>query len=84
MVVGASGGIGAYAVQVAKTLGAKVTGVASAGRGDFVEWLGADLIGRGRLRPVVDRGFPFKAIRDAYAHVEGRHRAGAVVLDLAQ
>lgn len=165
LVVGASGGVGAYAVQVAKALGAEVSGVASAGREDLVKGLGADqfvdyrstpvqglkgpydvvfdtvgavsyaqaapmladggrfvplnfglsdfgakrkarrnghqvmlqvngdskdglarladMISHGSLRPVVDRVFPFTAIRDAYAHVEGRHRAGAVVLDLA-
>jgi len=165
LVVGASGGVGAYAVQVAKALGAEVTGVASAGREDLVKGLGADqfvdyrstpvqdlkgpygvvfdtvgavsyaeaapmladggrfvplnfglsdfgakrkarrnghkvilqvngdskdglarladMISHGSLRPVVDRVFAFTAIRDAYAHVEARHRAGAVVLDLA-
>src|SRR6056297_1975078 len=41
------------------------------------------MIAEGRLRPVIDRVYPFAAIREAYAHVESRSRKGAVVLDLA-
>lgn len=165
LVVGASGGVGAYAVQIAKVLGAEVTGIASGARRDLVAELGADAfvdyratapedlsgpydvifdtvgaltypkaahmlarggrfvplnfgladmgharqarrngheivlkvsadtrdalarltgwIAEGRLRPVIDRVYPFGAIREAYAHVESRSRKGAVVLDLA-
>lgn len=42
LIVGASGGVGAYAVQVARALGAVVTGVASGGNRRLVEGLGAD------------------------------------------
>jgi NADPH:quinone reductase-like Zn-dependent oxidoreductase len=42
LVIGASGGVGSYAVQIAKALGAGVTGVASAGKADLVRSLGAD------------------------------------------
>jgi NADPH:quinone reductase-like Zn-dependent oxidoreductase len=42
LVDGASGNVGPFAVQIAKTLGAEVTGVASAGKLDFVRTLGAD------------------------------------------
>lgn len=42
LVIGASGGVGSYAVSVAKALGAHVTGVASTGKLDFVRGLGAD------------------------------------------
>ena len=42
LVLGASGGVGSYAVQLAKALGAEVTGSCSAGKADLVRALGAD------------------------------------------
>ncbi len=165
LVVGASGGVGVYAVQIARALGAAVTGVASGSRENLVRDLGADdfvdyretdlrslagpfdvifdtvgalaypdaagllarggrfvplnfgvadmgearrarrnghrlilkvsgdskegltrlaaLVSGGRLRPVIDRVYPFAAIHDAYDHVESRSRKGAVVLEIA-
>jgi NADPH:quinone reductase-like Zn-dependent oxidoreductase len=41
LVLGASGGVGSYAVQLAQAAGAEVTGVASAGKDDLVRSLGA-------------------------------------------
>lgn len=42
LVTGASGGVGSYVVQLAKALGAQVTGVSSTSKHDLVRSLGAD------------------------------------------
>jgi NADPH:quinone reductase-like Zn-dependent oxidoreductase len=42
LVIGASGGVGSYAVQLAVAHGATVTGVSSAAKADLVRRLGAD------------------------------------------
>ncbi len=44
LVIGASGGVGTYAVQIARALGAHVTGVASGRKLDMVRSLGADRV----------------------------------------
>ncbi|WP_448619411.1 NADP-dependent oxidoreductase [Geodermatophilus sp. URMC 65] len=44
LVVGAAGGIGAYAVQLARLAGASVTAVADPARADFLRDLGADVV----------------------------------------
>ncbi len=42
LVIGASGGVGSFAVQIAKALGAQVTGVCSTAKLDFVRSLGVE------------------------------------------
>lgn len=166
LIVGASGGVGVYAVQIARALGAEVTAVASAGNAELLRSLGAqhvldykrddpskaraaydlvfdtvgatryprmiralkrrglflplnfggrellhclvaalirgprirlhvngdsaeklarviDLVKAGDIRPVIDRRFTLVDIRAAHQYVEGRHRKGAVIVDVA-
>jgi NADPH:quinone reductase-like Zn-dependent oxidoreductase len=54
LVHAASGGVGHYAVQFAKYLGAHVTGTSSAENRDFVLWLGADAHVDYKARPFED------------------------------
>ena len=42
LVIGAAGGVGTFAVQIAKTLGAEVTGLCSTAKMDLVRSIGAD------------------------------------------
>lgn len=55
MIHGASGGVGTYAVQIAKALGAEVTAVCSSGKREMVEFLGADHIVDYRKEDFLDR-----------------------------
>ena len=53
LVNGASGGVGAFALQIAKSIGAEVTGVCSTDSVDFVRSLGADTVVDYRKETVV-------------------------------
>jgi len=63
LIIGASGGVGTFAVQIAKAFGAEVTGVCSAAKQELVRALGAD--------HVVDY------TRDDFA--DGEHRYDAIL-----
>ena len=77
LIIGASGGVGSYAVQLAKALGANVTGVASGSKAELVRSLGADVVvdyatddyldGSTRYDLIIDIGGrnPLRALRKA-------------------
>lgn len=64
LVRGASGGVGSLAVQLGRTLGARVTALASAGNLDWVRGLGADEAVDYRSDVIAGLG-PFDVILDA-------------------
>jgi len=68
LVVGASGGVGSFAVQIAAAAGASVVGVASAAKADFVRSLGAEQCLDYRVGPLKDiarDAAPFDLVLDA-------------------
>lgn len=70
LVIGAAGGIGSIAVQLAKLAGAHVTGVASGGKLPFVTTLGADAVVDYRTQDFAALGERWDVVLDA----PGRHR----------
>ncbi len=64
LVVGASGGVGTFAVQIAKALGATVTGVCSTEKVDLVRSLGADQVIDYRSTDITDHGPRFDVVLD--------------------
>ncbi|SNS14460.1 NADPH:quinone reductase [Geodermatophilus saharensis] len=66
LVIGASGGVGTFAVQIAKALGAEVTGMASGAKLDAVRALGADAVLDHRRDEIPQRRF------DAIIDIAGR------------
>ncbi len=70
LVLGASGGVGSYAVQIAKARGATVTGVASGPKLDMVRALGADHVIDYRKSDPVDGAHRYDVIID----IGGRNR----------
>lgn len=85
LVLGASGGVGTYAVQIARAFGARVTGTAQASKLDVVRALGADaVIDHSREDPLT--AGPFDVVLDVGARRPIRDlrravtRRGSVVL----
>ena len=67
LINGASGGVGMFAVQIAKTLGTKITAVCSTGSTPIVRSLGADHIIDYKKESVVNCGKQFDAVIDVAA-----------------
>ena len=74
LVVGASGGVGTYAVQLAKALGAEVTGVASASKADLLHSLGADNVIDYKTNYLVDSKCRYDLIID----IGGRNKVSSL------
>jgi NADPH:quinone reductase-like Zn-dependent oxidoreductase len=64
LVVGASGGVGTYVVQIARALGATVTGVCSTSKVELVRSLGADRVIDYTVGDFADGGSRYDAILD--------------------
>jgi NADPH:quinone reductase-like Zn-dependent oxidoreductase len=62
LVIGASGGVGSFAVQIAKAFGAEVTGVSSTAKVDFVRSLGADAVVDYTTADITDSGERFDVV----------------------
>jgi NADPH:quinone reductase-like Zn-dependent oxidoreductase len=64
LVIGASGGVGTFAVQIAKAVGAEVTGVCSTAKVDLVRSLGADRVLDYTREEIAGGGRRYDAILD--------------------
>jgi NADPH:quinone reductase-like Zn-dependent oxidoreductase len=64
LVIGASGGVGVFAVQVAKAMGAEVTGVCSAAKADLVRSVGADHVIDYARAEITDDGRRYDVVLD--------------------
>lgn len=68
LVIGASGGVGTFAVQIAKAYGAEVTGVCSGAKADLVRAIGADHIMDYQRTEITDTGQRYDVIVDTGGH----------------
>jgi NADPH:quinone reductase-like Zn-dependent oxidoreductase len=75
LILGAAGGVGHYAVQLARHLGAHVTGTCGPSNVDFVRSLGADEVLDYTRDDALARGGPFDAVFDTAGARAGARRA---------
>ena len=67
LITGASGGVGIFAVQIAKAMGAQVTAVCSGEKAEMVQSLGADIVVDYKKEDVTQNGETYDVILDAGA-----------------
>lgn len=86
LITGASGGVGNYAIQLAKHYDAEVTAVASSAKFDLVRSLGADHVIDYKTQPLTSTGQQFDVMIDLYGNptmaeiARVMKRGGTVVL----
>jgi NADPH:quinone reductase-like Zn-dependent oxidoreductase len=68
LVIGASGGVGTFAVQIAKAFGAEVTGVCSTSKTDLVRSLGATHVIDYTRGDITDDGRRYDVVLDTGGH----------------
>jgi len=68
LVIGASGGVGTFAVQIAKAFGAEATGVCGTTKIDLVRSLGADYVIDYTREDITSHGQRYDVILDAGGH----------------
>ena len=68
LINGASGGVGHFAVQIAKILGAEVHAVCGPDHLDFVTSLGADVVHDYTVEPAPAINSPFHSVFDVFGH----------------
>jgi NADPH:quinone reductase-like Zn-dependent oxidoreductase len=68
LITGASGGVGVYAIQLAKHYGAEVTAVASAAKFDLVRSLGADHVIDYTTQTLTSTGRQYDVLIDLYGN----------------
>ena len=78
LINGASGGVGTFAVQIAKSFGAEVTGVTSTRNIDLVRSLGADYVVDYTTSDFVRRGRRYDLILDTIGNLSVRDLRGAL------
>jgi NADPH:quinone reductase-like Zn-dependent oxidoreductase len=81
LVIGASGGVGTFAVQIAKAFGAEVTGVCRTTKVDLVRSLGADHVIDYTRADITDSGQRYDVIIDTGGHRSLTHLRRALTRD---